>query len=526
MHVVTAAEMQSMDRQTIESFGIPGRILMENAGRGATRTFLENVYPAGPASVGVIAGRGNNGGDGFVIARYLAQRDIDVTVYLLSDRQAVRADAAANLKLLETLNVPVVEIPGPERFAESASAMRHMSCWVDAMLGTGLNSDVKGYFRQVIEFINAGQRPVLAVDIPSGLNADTGRICGVCIHATATATFAFPKIGHVVHPGIQYCGAVDVVDIGIPAYIANQVGVRQNIITAQVVGAIVDRRLPDDHKGRTGHLIVVAGATGKTGAAAMTANAALRAGTGLVTLALPQQLNAIMESQLIEAMTAAIPDQGMGLLTEAAFDSIAEQAAGKQAMALGPGLGTAPQTQGLIRRLVTELDIPLVVDADGLNGLAGQTAVLKRRSAPTVLTPHPGEMARLTGLSTRRIQQDRIAVARDFAKTSGAWVVLKGARTIIAEPDGHAWINPTGNSGMASGGMGDVLTGVIAGLMAQGCTPIEASIAGVYLHGLAADRLAGQTPWGYLATDVIQALPQAVADVLRTPTADPLQAQI
>ncbi len=524
MHIVTAAQMQEMDRQTIDSFGIPGRVLMECAGRGATRTFLEKVYGNGPGRVGVVAGRGNNGGDGFVIARYLAQRDIEVSVFLLSDRGAVKGDAAANLELLTALNVPVIDMPNPERFAKCQNDMIQVTHWIDAMLGTGLNTDVKGYFRQVIEFVNAQRRPVLAVDIPSGLNADTGQVCGICIQATATATFGLPKIGHVIHPGVQYCGSVDVIDIGIPAFITNQVSVRQRMISANEVRLIIDRRSPDDHKGRTGHLLVVAGATGKTGAAAMTANAALRAGAGLVTLCLPKTLNPIAEAQLIEAMTIPLPDQNTGLMLEEAFDTLMMQAPGKQALAIGPGLGTASQTQKLVHRVIKEMALPLVIDADGLNNIAGHAALFKHRKAPTVLTPHPGEMARLTGLSTKQIQQDRLSIARTFAVENGVCVVLKGAGTVIADPNGDVWINPTGNKGMASGGMGDVLTGMIAAFLVQGCSAIEASVAGVFLHGLAADILSRKMPWGYLATEVIGAIPRAIGEVLYDEHAEPLQA--
>jgi NAD(P)H-hydrate epimerase len=526
MHVVTAAEMQEMDRQTIEEFGIPGRVLMECAGRGATRTFIEKVFKTGSGPIGIMAGRGNNGGDGFVIARYLFQRDFDVKVFLLSDQKSVKGDAAANLSLLRALKVPVIEIPDPKRFAEVRNELRHINYWIDAVLGTGLNSDVKGYFRQVLEFINSRQRPVLAVDIPSGLNADTGQPCGVCINATVTTTFAFPKIGHVVYPGVRHCGTVDVVDIGVPPFIADQTGIQQQLVSARKVQSIVGLRSPEAHKGKTGHLMVVAGATGKTGAAAMTANAALRIGAGLVTLSIPQQLNAIVESQLLEVMTVPLPDQGTGLILEEAFDAIVAHSAGKQALVVGPGIGTASHTRNIVHRIIKELDMPLVIDADGINNLAGHASMLRNRTAATVLTPHPGEMARLTGLSTKQIQQDRVAVARNFAIDHGACVVLKGARTISANPDGTVWINPTGNPGMASGGMGDVLTGMIGGLMAQGREAADAAICGVFLHGLAADILAKEGPWGYLATDVITMLPQAMGRIINNTTPEPLQGDI
>ena len=525
MIVVTSAEMQSMDRKTIENFGIPGRILMESAGRGATRCFLERVFKKVSGRVGVVAGRGNNGGDGFVIARYLAQKGIDVRVYLLTSSEKVRGDAEANLRLLAPLNVPVVEMPGPGEFARYQNDMQGMDYWVDAILGTGLKSDVKGYFRQVIEFINSCRRPVLAVDIPSGVNADNGQPCGTAIQATATATFAYCKIGHLVFPGARLCGTVDVIDIGIPPLIEKEINPRQQMITAETVQGALSRRPPDTHKGRTGHLLVVAGAKGKTGAAAMTAATAMRAGAGLVTLAVAESLNPIMEAQLTEAMTVALPDQNSGLLTVSVFNDIARTAEGKACLALGPGMGTADTTRELVNKIVREIDIPLVIDADGLNNLAVDLKVLQNRRAPVVLTPHPGEMARLTGDAVSRIQHDRVTAARTLAGQCGAFVLLKGARTIVAAPDGRVWINPTGNPGMASGGMGDVLTGLVAGLMAQGCSPAQAATAGAFLHGLAADILSSRTEWGFLATDVMLALPQAMQRVKDDPPPPPVQSR-
>ena len=526
MIVVAAAEMQTMDRQTIEEFGIPGRVLMENAGRGATRCFLQQVFKDGPGRVGILAGRGNNGGDGFVIARYLAERQLDVRVYLLTNPERLQGDAAANFHLLSALGVPVRQISDPDAFTQAQKEMRHTRYWIDAILGTGLKSEVRGHFRNVIQFINQQQRPVLAVDIPSGLNADTGQPCGICIQAEATATFGFAKIGHLLHPGAQYCGLLEVIDIGIPGFVAAAANVRQKLITARQIETLLGYRPPDSHKGRTGHLLVVAGSTGKTGAAAMTAMAALRCGAGLVTLGVLQSLNPILEAQLIEAMTLPLAESPQGSLSTQAFDAIRLAAEGKQCVALGPGLGTAPQTRDLVRRMIQELDLPMVIDADGLNNLAGSTACLEGRRAPTVLTPHPGEMARLTKRSVPQIQADRVSAARDMATRLGVHLVLKGARTVVAAPDGQIWINATGNPGMASGGMGDVLTGLIAGLMAQGCGPAEASQAGVYLHGLAADILAADAPRGYLATEVMHAIPRTIERVLHDPPPPTVQSAL
>jgi ADP-dependent NAD(P)H-hydrate dehydratase / NAD(P)H-hydrate epimerase len=526
MYIVTAAQMQEMDRRTIQEFGIPGRVLMECAGRGATRVFLDHLYSRGPGRVGILAGRGNNGGDGFVMARYLAQRDIPVKVFLLAEAAAVQGDAAANLQLLAASGVPVIDIPDEQAFTACLKDFQHQQYWIDALLGTGLKAEVRGFFRRVIEFINAGNRPVLAVDIPSGLNADTGQPCGTCIRAVATATFGFAKIGHVVYPGAEFCGPVEVIDIGIPPAMVHPAGVRQQLIMGDSIQTILGLRSPDTHKGRTGHVLVIAGSRGKTGAAAMSAASALRSGAGLVTLGVPESLNPVLESLLVEAMTLPLPDQGTGLLLEEAFDAIVQAADAKQALALGPGLGTASHTRNLCARIIREIDLPMVIDADGLNNLAGHMSGLKARKNTTVLTPHPGEMARLTGLSTIEIQQDRLAAARRLAGETRSHVVLKGARTVVAEPDGRAWINPTGNPGMAAGGMGDVLTGLIAGLLGQGCPASEACRAGVYLHGLAADILAQKISRGYSATDVINAVPQAIQLVLQDPPADLLEYQL
>lgn len=523
MILVTAAQMQAMDRRTIESFGIPGRVLMENAGRGATRCFLQQLYSRGPGRVGVLAGRGNNGGDGFVIARYLAQRGVDVTVFLLSEKLRVQGDAEANLALLEPLAVPVIEMPDPETFAQHQGRMRHMVYWIDALLGTGLADDVKGYFRQVLEFVADLQRPVLAVDVPSGLNADTGRPCGICLQADVTVTFGCPKIGQLIYPGAVLCGRLELIDIGIPPMISRDVNPVVELVSGEEVARLLPRRSPDAHKGQTGHTLVVAGSKGKTGAAAMTAMSAMRMGAGLVTLAVGHSLNAVLEPMVVEVMTLPLPDKNDEVVMPDAVDLILQNAQGKQTIALGPGLGGGEAAARMVAALVEGSGLPMVIDADGLNHLVDRTDLLKHRSAPTIITPHPGEMARLCEVSTTVIQQDRIGWARRLAGQLGIIVVLKGARTVVAEPDGRVWLNPTGNSGMAGGGMGDVLTGAVAGLLAQGCGPAEAARAAVYCHGLAADILAEEAPRGYLATEIMDMLPTAVERVMHRPPALPVQ---
>lgn len=515
MYLVTAIEMQKMDRLTIESFGIPGRVLMENAGRGATQILFEKFGELKNKKVGIVAGRGNNGGDGFVIARYLAQKGIKATVYLLSKRTAVKGDAAANLKLLDALSIPVVEIPDRKAFSTHRTSMVHQEIWVDAIIGTGLKSGVKGYFRGIIEFINSLNKPVFAVDIPSGLDSDTGQPCGACICAHTTATFAFAKTGHILFPGANYTGNLEIVDIGIPHHIVALVKPVQQLLTRVLVCNYFKSRLPDVHKGDAGHLLLLAGSPGKTGAAAMTAMSAMRVGAGLVTLGLPKGINAILEAQILEAMTFPLPETNDGMLGESSFNAIMELLPGKRCLAIGPGLGSAVETKSLIRRVIQESTVPIVIDADGINSLAGYTKILQNLKVPVILTPHPGEMARLIDSSAENIQKDRVGCAKDFAERFNVHVVLKGARTIIAHPDGGVFINPTGNSGMASGGMGDVLTGIIAGLVTQGYSPETAAHAGVFLHGTAADAVADRTgPFGFLATDVMRAIPEQIGRLM------------
>ena len=516
MYLVTAAEMQTLDRLTIESFGLPGRVLMENAGREAVRVFLTHFAQAARNGVGVVAGRGNNGGDGFVMARGLAQAGYPVRVYLLGTADRVTGDASANLKLLAPLSVPVVEVPDEAAFSRHQREMRDVAVWVDAILGTGLTAAVKGFFRSVIEFINQRERPVFSVDIPSGLNADTGQVDGACIRATVTVTFGYAKIGHAVFPGAEYTGRLEVVDIGIPPHIAERVRPRHFLLTAADVRGNFSARPADAHKGRTGHLLVVAGSPGKTGAAAMTATAALRVGAGRVTLGVAQGLHPILQTLVLEAMTEPLPETGSGSLGHAARDMILQLTAGKSCLAIGPGLGQDPETGELVAELVRRSPLPLVIDADGLNHLAGRLEIFKGLAVQTVLTPHPGEMARLTGASISAVQQDRITCARDLAVALNLHVVLKGARTVIAHPDSSVYVNPTGNPGMASAGMGDVLTGMIAGLIAQGMHPDAAARTAVYLHGAAADTLSRTlAPYGYLAGEVAQALPGEIARLLR-----------
>jgi NAD(P)H-hydrate epimerase len=383
-------------------------------------------------------------------------------------------------------------------------------------LGTGLNADVTGLFRNVIEFVNRLKRPVIAVDIPSGLNADTGRICGVCIQAHTTVTFGFPKIGHILYPGATVTGRLETIDIGIPPHIVQTVGPEHQVITPEIITRSFPRRSPTSHKGTAGHALIVAGATGKAGAAAMSGLGALRSGAGLVTLAIPESLDGIIQSQIPEIMTVPIDGRNKGCWDESSVTAVREQFSGKKCLAMGPGIGTSPATRRCVLDILDRLPLPLVLDADGLNCIADRLEILKTLQAPAILTPHPGEMSRLTGKNISDIQADRIGIARDFSITHGVHLVLKGARTVVAHPDGKVFINLTANPGMGAGGMGDVLTGIIAGLLAQGLGPEAAAHVGVYLHGKAADVLAeSQGPFGFLATEVADSVPGVIREIDR-----------
>ncbi len=509
MFIVTSEEMREMDRLTIESFGIPGIVLMENAGRATAQVLLREVSDLKNKKVGVMAGKGNNGGDGFVIARCLAENGVSVGAYLLTQKGKVKGDAAHNLQLIEKMNIPFKEIPDSSTFASCLPDLAHYDLWVDAILGTGLQSDVQGFFREVIDFLNSTESPVFAVDIPSGLNTDTGTVCGICIKATTTVTFGLPKIGQVIYPGIEFVGNLAVADIGIPRVVIDQIAPKHKILLAEDVASSMKHRLPEMHKGGAGHLLVVGGSPGKTGAAAMTGLAAMRTGSGLVTLGISKSLNDIMEIQLTEIMTAPLPEIEQKVLGISAHEKIVSLLEGKKALAIGPGLGTASETKILVRRLLEDIPIPTVMDADGLNALQGHLDLLKKVKAPLILTPHPGEMGRLLGMSAAEVQKRRISIARDFASEYQVYLVLKGARTIIAEPGGEIIVNPTGNPGMASGGTGDVLTGMIAGFLAQGYPVLDAILSAVYIHGASGDCLAKtKGPIGYLAGDIIDIIPE------------------
>ncbi len=508
MKVATAEQMQELDRKSIEVFKIPSIVLMENAGRGATEAIL-NAFPGTQKKIAVIAGKGNNGGDGFVIARHLLNRGISVKVFLLTDPKSLRGDAEINFNIFQHMRGEVIPIPSSKDYQKVKKSLEYFDLLIDGIFGTGLDAEVRGYYREVIDHLNTLQKPIVAIDIPSGLDANKGKPLGTSIRASLTVTFGLPKVGHLISPGFDYVGTLKVVDIGIPKRLVEEEKIQTHLLEVEGIRRWLSiPRQPNTHKGDYGHLLVIAGSVGKTGAAAMACEAALRVGAGLVTLAIPKSLNAIMEVKLTEVMTEPLPETPRQTLSLRAFNAILRLCENKRAVVIGPGLGTYKETQSLVIKLMKTLDLPIILDADGLTSIASQSKTLTAFRKPLILTPHPGEMARMIGSTPKEIQEDRIGISRNFSQTHRLYLVLKGHRTLIATPQGEVFINPTGNPGLASGGTGDVLTGMIGGLICQGFDILPSLQASVCLHGLAGDQVAQELgEKSLIATDLIKKIP-------------------
>jgi len=509
MKIATREQVREIDRATIEDYGVPGLVLMENAGRAAADVLLEE-YPFAE-SVAVFAGAGNNGGDGFVIARHLIGQGLDVTVYLAADPAKYRRDALTNFKSLKNLGCPMVELKDSTRKYKPADVI------VDALFGTGLDRNVEGFYKKLIEFINDQPVPKLAVDVPSGLDANTGLPLGAAVKADITVTFILPKVGVSIYPGVDYAGRLYVADLTTPK--ALEENIPFELLTHHSIRGLVHKRPADTHKGTYGHLFILAGSPGKSGAAALASMGALRAGTGLVTVGIPESLNSIMEIKTTEAMTEPIPETAQGTFGMASISRATEIiAAKKTAVAIGPGITVTDDARDFLYEIVKSSPVPLLIDADAITLVAKNPGILKKAKSPVVLTPHPGEMSRLAGISTADVQADRIGVSLGFAREHGVYVILKGARSLVACPDGKVFVNTTGNPGMAAGGMGDVLTGITGGFLAQGLSVEDACKLSVFAHGAAGDRAASERgEAGITASDLADALPAVIKDI---PTTD------
>jgi hydroxyethylthiazole kinase-like uncharacterized protein yjeF len=507
MIVVTAEEMREMDRLTIQEYGVSSLALMERAGEAVSAAITQKFSKPAKKGVLIVAGKGNNGGDGFVVARLLKKRRVRCEVALLAKRAELSPDAAHNCRAFEKIGGKVTEVAADQP-GTLARRIVDKGLVVDAILGTGIKSAVRGLYAEAITLMNASGVPIVAVDIPSGLDTDRGSQLGVAIQAELTVAFGYAKLGQVIYPGVDFVGDLAVADIGIDPRAATTVNPATELLLAEEMSWLVPRRAADTHKGTYGHVLVIAGARGKTGAAILACRAAMRAGAGLVTLVAPRSLNDIFASSLVEVMTEPSPESDAGDLAELSSDQWLRLLQRKSALVFGPGLGISDAARNNLRWLMRNLEIPWIIDADGLNNLAFDLDRLNRAKTPPVLTPHPGEMSRLTGKSAAAIAEDRVGIAREFALQHRCYLVLKGARTIVATPFGKAYINSTGNPGMASGGMGDVLAGMLGALAGQGFDPEEAVKLGVFLHGFVGDRAAAEKgDIGLIASDIIDGLP-------------------
>jgi NAD(P)H-hydrate epimerase len=480
MDIVTAAEMRVIDRRAMEEFGIPGIVLMENAGLAVAAA----ARRAGAGKAVILCGPGNNGGDGLVAARHLRNQQ-EVAVWLSAPPESYRGDALTNLKILLKLGHPLQLLSDPDGPARLAADLAGAGVVVDALYGTGMTREITGTLAGVIRLVNSCTSRVLAVDIPSGVCADSGRIPGAAVRAGRTITFGLPKYGLFLFPGAACAGNIEVADIGLPPQLLGGHALR--LAGRAEIRQLLPELPPDAHKGTFGTVLIVAGSAGMAGAAVLSARGALRGGAGLVTVAAPLSAQRTVAVLVPEATTLPLPENRQGSLTPEALALLREKWRHCSALAVGPGLTASESVAEVLAGILKECPLPVVLDADALNLLAAHPHMLKERSEPAIITPHPGEAARLLGSTADRVQADRITAVRELAERFKCTVLLKGAYTLTAGPAGAVVLNPTGNSGMATGGSGDVLTGLLAALLARGMTATPAAAAAAWLHGLAGD---------------------------------------
>lgn len=516
MRVVTAKEMVCADRMASKEWGLPVSLMMEHAGLGVARCVLREAEPTPESMLLVLAGKGNNGGDALAAARHLVLKNCRVQVLLLASRQDLKEDPRLMLTLLERCGVLVVECTGSKEWTELQPIVDEADLILDGILGTGLKQPVSGWLAEVFEAVNAARAQVFSIDIPSGLSGDTAAVPGPCIEADVTVALGLPKPPLVLPPAVGLTGELHVVGLGVPIESLLASPSRLDLLEAARIRALLPLRPRESHKGDYGHILALVGSRGKPGAGALACLAALRAGAGLVTAAVPASAYAALAAGRPEVMVEPLPETPGGGLARGALEPLRALVKERSVLMVGPGLGMEPETVEVVRALVSETRLPLVLDADGINAFAGESSLLDGSTRDLILTPHPGEMGRLLGSSAAEIQAQRLEVARQVAAARSCHVVLKGYRSLIAAPDGHVDINPTGNAGLATAGSGDVLTGMVAGFLAQGLSTRDALCCAVYLHGLSADLASHDlSEISLVASDVIEYLPEAILRTTR-----------
>ncbi len=514
MKLVKADEMKAIDRRASQEYMIPSLLLMENAGLRVAETVTKLLGDDSGGRVLILAGQGNNGGDGLVAGRHLINRGFEVDIFLLGDPARLTPDSKVNYDILQRMGAAVQPLTDEQHRGAWLTALLQADLAVDAIYGIGFRGRLGDLESAVADTLNRSRVPVVAVDISSGVEADTGKVHGSAIQADYTVTLALPKLGQILAPGCEYAGQWSVADISIPRRLLEDPAFKMNLIDETGVKKWLTPRPAESHKGTYGHVMVVGGSAGMAGAVILASCAALRCGAGLVTAALPQSLVPIVDASVLEVMSRALPETSQGSIAAEALPAIDNLLGTCSVCAVGPGLSRYHEANSIIRFILEHSGVPVLIDADGINALAGDPAILKDRQVPVVITPHPREFSRLTGLTTEEIQHNRIELASRYAAAWGVTIVLKGNNTVVACPRGDTFINNSGNPGMATAGSGDVLSGIIAGLIAQGLKTQDAAIAGVYIHGRAGDRAADELGQrGMVAGDLIDFLPQTLLEM-------------
>ncbi|OIN97817.1 bifunctional ADP-dependent NAD(P)H-hydrate dehydratase/NAD(P)H-hydrate epimerase [Candidatus Desantisbacteria bacterium CG_4_10_14_0_8_um_filter_48_22] len=510
MRVVTAKEMAGIE-EAAEKHGVSRAQMMENAGRNAALEAIKLLPGFKRKKICVLCGKGNNGGDGFVAARHLGERGTSPEVFIFNDVKDLSPLAKKNLGLLRKSGGNVHSVKATGGLARD---LRDCGAVIDALFGTGFRGEIKGIEAEAISLLNSTDSLKISIDVPSGLNADNGEVNGACVAADHTFTLGLPKKGLMLFPGAEYAGKIKVLDIGIPRGLVGTSWL--NMITREDAASVLEPRKQDTHKGTYGRVFIISGSAGMTGATTLACLGALRSGAGLVTAGVPASLNNILEIKLTEAMTKPLPETENRSLGEEAFGEILRFSEETDAVAVGPGLSRAGKTCRLAVEIIEGIGKPMVIDADAIFALKGNAEILKKRKASTtIITPHPGEMAFLTGKTIGEIQSRRIEAAKDFSAEYGVVTVLKGARTVIACPEGNVWINLTGNPGMATGGSGDVLAGIMAALLGQKISALGSAKTSVYIHGLAGDLAAEEKgEIGVIASDIAEKVPYAIKSIM------------
>lgn len=504
MKLAINSEMKQLDQMAMEDYELHSAVLMENAGVSVATEILKMDHVK---HVTIVCGTGNNGGDGFVVTRHLHNRGIAVKTFVIGNMKEITGDALNNLNILRKMDLPIENIKELNNVVRLEKAVKASDLTIDAVFGTGFDRALESLHINVFDLINENSHSILSVDIPSGINGDDGYADEHAIKANQTITFTIPKCGNILYPGCENNGELLVRSIGLPSGLIDKMKIKRNIITEESVMAFFPWRKAFSHKGDYGRVNLIAGSVGMTGAAILACQSALRSGIGLLKLYIPESLAMLITHSVPEAITIPLQEVRKGVIGITHFERILEESENADVVAIGPGCGNTAETSELVRRIIQELDKPVVIDADGLNAIARNINILSEKKSSIVMTPHPGEMARLINKTTEEVIDRPVEIAREYAQKWDLVIVLKGARTVVAAPNGDVYVNTTGNSGMATAGSGDVLTGIIAGFIGQGLSPLDASRLGVYVHGRSGDSSAEyKGEYGLLAGDIVEGL--------------------